>query len=302
MPIHLPPLSRRGFLKATLAAGAAALVPGRLDAGQGAVDPNRVALLADTHVWADPAAVQREIRSVETATAAFGQVLALDPLPAHLFVAGDCAAMAGEPGDYVTLKRLLEPVRKAGIAVHLALGNHDHRENAYAAFPETRPKGKPQVPGKHVGIVKTPRADVVVLDSLDKTNVTPGALGEAQLAWLDKTLAADGARLTLVLAHHYPDRREKPSGLTDTDALFAVLARRRVVQAYIFGHSHRWNADAKADVRQVNVPTTAWVFGKEQPRGWVDAHLEADGLRLDLRALDASHPWHGRTVRLPWRT
>ena len=55
MPIHLPPISRRRFLKTTLAAGAALLVPGRTDAAQQVVDANRFALLADVHVWANRA-------------------------------------------------------------------------------------------------------------------------------------------------------------------------------------------------------------------------------------------------------
>jgi len=301
MPIHLPPLSRRAFLKTSLAAGVAAMLPGRLSAGTAAVDVNRVALLADTHVFGDPATVNRDIQSAETAAEALRQVLALDPLPAHLIVAGDCAALAGEAADYVTLARLLKPVRAAGVAVHLALGNHDHREHLCAAFPETRPKGEADVPEKCVGVVTTPRADMVLLDSLNQTNVTPGLLGPAQVAWLDRMLAARPKKPTLVLAHHDPDRREKPTGLTDTDALFQVLAARRSVQAYVFGHTHRWSVTGTGDVRQVNVPTTAWVFDKKQPRGWVDAHLEADGLRLVLQTLDPSDPRHGKTERLAWQ-
>ena len=51
MPIQLPPISRRRFLAGSLAAGAGMLLPRRLLADDVPVDPNRFALLADTHVW-----------------------------------------------------------------------------------------------------------------------------------------------------------------------------------------------------------------------------------------------------------
>jgi hypothetical protein len=301
MPIHLPPLSRRRFLRTTLAAGAAAVLPGRARAGEPSVDPNRVALLADTHVWADPERVHHGIRSVETAAAACRQIRALDPLPAHMIVAGDCAADAGEPGDYVTLGRLLKPLREAGVTVHLVLGNHDHRENFYNAFPESRPKEKPDVPGKHAGIVTTPRADFVLLDSLDKTNVAPGLVGEAQRRWLAEALDA-GEKPAIVVAHHNPDWRETPRALVDTAALFEVLLPRRRAKAYAFGHSHAWWYRKREDVHCVNVPAVAWLFDKTSPRGWLDAHLEAGGARLVLQTVDESDARHGQVKRLAWRT
>ncbi|MFO8012780.1 MAG: metallophosphoesterase [Phycisphaerae bacterium] len=301
MPIHLPPLSRRRFLQATFAAGAAAVLPRAVAGAPTGVDPNRVALLADTHVWADPARVHHGIRSVETAAAACRQIRALDPLPAHLVIAGDCAADVGEPGDYATLGRLLKPLREAGVTVHLVLGNHDHRENFYAAFPESRPTGKAEVPGKHAGVVKTPRADFVLLDSLDRTNVTPGRLGEAQRRWLAGVLDR-GEKPAFVVAHHNPDRREKPSGLTDTAALFDVLVPRRRAKAYAFGHSHAWWYRKREDVHCVNVPAVAWLFDKTSPRGWLDAHLETDGARLVLQTVDESDSRHGQVDRLAWRT
>jgi len=51
----------------------------------------------------------------------------------------------------------------------------------------------------------------------------------------------------------------------------------------------------------VNLPTTAYVFDKAQPSGWVDAQVRADGITLRLSALDRQHPAHGRCVDLAWR-
>ena len=51
--------------------------------------------------------------------------------------------LATTVADYEVLAELLEPIRKAGTAVHLTLGNHDHRERFRRAIPSlaivTRP-------------------------------------------------------------------------------------------------------------------------------------------------------------------
>ena len=302
MPIHLPPLTRRRFLKTTLAAGAAAMLPGRLAAAEPDVDPHRVALLADTHVWENREDPYSGVKPAETCRRALEQVLAVSPRPAHLFIVGDLAHLTGLPGDYAVLKELLAPVRGGGVTVHLVLGNHDHRANVCTAFPEARLKGDPPVPDKYVGVVETPRADFVLLDSLDVTNRTPGLLGEAQRAWLARRLEAAG-KPALVLAHHNPDRRtEKISGLVDTAAFFETLASRRRAKAYVFGHTHAWSYRKQGDVHLVNVPATAHIFNKKQPRGWLDARLEEGGVRLALRTVDETDPRHGQTHRLAWRT
>jgi len=299
VPIHLPPLSRRTFLKSTLAAGALAAVPGRADA-KPTVDPNRLALLADTHVWANTEDPCKGVKPAETCRAALDQVLACSPRPANLVIVGDLAHLHGRPGDYAVLKDLLDPVRRGGVAVHLVLGNHDHRANVYAAFPQAKPPGAPAVAGKHVAVVHTPLADLVLLDSLNETNATPGLLGDAQRAWLGRTLDAPG-KPAFVMAHHNPDTREKPSGLVDTPALFKALALRTRAKVYAFGHTHRWSYRQHGDVHLVNVPATAHLFDKKQPRGWLDARIETGGARVTLNVLKTSDPRHGKTERLAWR-
>ena len=301
MPIHLPPLTRRRFLKGTLAAGAALLVPVRLGAAEPGVDPNRVALLSDTHIPTDPAKPYGQVNRVENLAKALSQVIALDPRPANVIVSGDCALKEGLPAAYAVLKQLLEPVRKAGIAIHLCLGNHDHRANFCAAFPDAKPSGSPLVADKHVAIVETPRADFLLLDSLEKVNKTPGLLGMAQLKWLGRTLDARKGKPALTVAHHDPNFGKRKSGLTDTEALFALLKARRRAAAYVYGHSHRWEYKKSDNLHLVNVPTTAHLFKKDEPRGWVDARLTAHGATLVLHALDSKHKAHGETVKLTWR-
>ncbi len=232
------------------------------------------------------------------------EILAEDARPAGVMIAGDCAFMRGMPGDYAMLRQLLVPLRTAGMPVHLALGNHDHRENFLAAFPdaESAVADGPQVAGKFISVVETRHANWFLLDSLDKTNVTPGALGEAQLAWLAKALDARPDKPALILAHHNPDQTVKPSGLTGTDAFFDVLLPRKQVKAYFFGHTHCWNVGRHKDLHLVNVPAVAWLFDKTQPRGFVLTRLRSDGATLALHALDHQHARHGETIELNWRS
>ena len=302
MPIHLPPINRRRFLAGTLAAGAGLLLPRRL-AAQQPLDPDAFLLLADPHICEDRGKEHDGVKPAPSFEQAGREMLALTTRPAGAIIAGDCAFNHGMPGDYATLGKLIEPLREAGLPMHFALGNHDHRENFLAAFPEAKSDsiGDSSVPGKFVSVLETRHANWFLLDSLDKTNVTPGALGEAQLAWLAKAIDARPDKPALLLAHHNPDPTAKPSGLTGTQAFFDVLAPRRQVKAYFFGHTHCWNLGRFKDLHLVNVPALAWLFDKKQPRGFVTAQLRPDGATLVLHALDHEHAKHGQTIDLKWR-
>lgn len=162
------------------------------------------------------------------------------------------------------------------------------------------PKGKPTVADKHVSIIQSPRANWFLLDSLDVTNSTPGVLGEAQLQWLGKALDTQADKPALLVAHHHP-LSFGTSGLRDTEALYEVIVSRKHVKAFFFGHSHRWKIAEHEGIQLVNLPATAWLFGKTQPRGWVDAKLGDGGATLVLNSLDTKHPLHGETVELKWR-
>ena len=303
MPIELPPISRRRFLAGSLAAGAGLVLPKRLLANQVPADPNRFALLADTHVSEHRDREYRGIKPAEKLALARKEILALRPRPAAMIIAGDCAVTEGNPGDYAVLADLVRPIREGGIPIHFVLGNHDNLENFYKTFPEAKPKGDPPLPGEHVGVVTSPRADWVLLDSLQRSNHTPGLLGEAQLKWLAERLEAKPERPALVVAHHNPDRRKKPSGLVDTGALFEVLSPRRQAKAYFYGHSHAWHHAKMPDgLHLINLPTLVWVFDKTQPRGWVDARLRRDGITLTFSALDKDHRRHGQKLELSWRS
>lgn len=301
MPIHLPPLSRRRFLHGSLAAAAALALPRSAWAEETPADANRWALLADTHVWQSRDGEHGGTKPTPNFIEAVRQITALRPRPAGAIFAGDCVFLQGEPEDYRVLAAEVKPLRTAGLGVHFALGNHDHREHFWTAFPEAKAPAPP-VRDKHTGIVETPHANWLLLDSLDKTKVTPGLLGEDQLAWLARTLDQRPDKPAIVLEHHNPDiANGKLSGLRDTKALYEVIAPRKQVKAYVFGHTHHWGVSHYEGIHLINLPPTAWVFDPTQPRGWVDVHLAANSATFELLTLDGKHPKHGEKAELPWR-
>jgi 3',5'-cyclic AMP phosphodiesterase CpdA len=315
MPITLPPISRRRFVAGSLAALGASMLPRTWAFGLDAekTDPHRVALLSDTHIAADPATLGRKINMSDQLRQVVSEVLKLSPAPANVLLNGDFAFNTGESADYASGVKLLKPLRKAGMPIHIGLGNHDNRERFLAALPEEAKRPAPLKDTKHVMVLETPRANWVILDSLDVTNKTPGQLGGDQLAWLAKTLDAAADKVNLVMVHHNPDappppaRATKPDkskvpGLIDAAALLDILSPRKQAKALIFGHTHRWSHEQRDDgLHLVNLPTTAYVFSPEQPSGWTDARLEETGATFELHTLDPKHAWSGQKLNLTWR-
>ena len=304
MPIHLPPITRREFVAGSLAACASGLFSEQLLAADRRVDTSRCALLADIHIsgnrakWYTAAGIA--VNMTDNFNVAIRGILALDPRPANMIIAGDCADQVGLAGDYAVLADLVKPVRAAGISVHFLMGNHDRRENFFNAFPEAAPEGKPDVPGKHVSIVSLPHANWFLLDSLQEDNVAVGLLGEDQLAWLASALDSHTDKPALVMAHHDPTRRD--AALADFDALYKVMKNRKRVKAYFYGHMHRWERPFCDSIHLIAIPTTAWLFDHRQPRGWIDARLRPDGSTLIFNPLNKNEPVETETIQFRWRT
>jgi len=300
MPITLPSFSRRQFLGGALSAGiAAALGRGVFAAGDES-DPNRFALLSDTHVAGDPQRVERGVNMYDHLRTVCTELLGLTDRPGTVFINGDCALGTGQTPDYQRLLELVRPLREAGYPLHLAMGNHDDRQHLWDAIPNGR-EGQAGIEDKQVVVLDSPRARWIVLDSLQRTNFTPGKLGRQQIDWLAKSLDEEKHTPTLVMVHHNPEDGHE-GALTDTKALFDVLLPRKQVKALLFGHTHHWNVTKQEDLHLINLPAVAYVFQKGDPSGWVDCRLRDDGMDLELRCVDRSHPKHGEKVDLTWRT
>lgn len=295
MPFHVPPINRRQFLLGSVAAGAGLLLRPTWSADR---DPHRWALLSDPHVAEDAAFVAREVNVSDHLRRVVAEVAALDRLPAGLIVNGDCAYGVGTLGDYATFSGLLKPISTAGIPMHYTLGNHDQRDN----FRQSLAAGsKNVVEGKVVSLIETPRANWFILDSLDKTNMAPGIVGEEQRRWLAQALDARKDRPALVMVHHNPIFEGVSKALVDTQELYDLLAPRKQVKALIFGHTHHWDLQQKEGLHLINLPAVSYPFKAGDPAGWVDVHLAEQSATLELRSLDPAHPAHGKKSELKWR-
>ena len=213
MPIILPPITRRHFIKGSLALGGTAMMPRALaavDSEALKLEPNRIALLADTHISNNPDLVypgtkwpgspvkedeHEWVNMADCLAEAAKRVIALNPRPAHLIVNGDCALSNGKEAEYKEFLRLVEPIRAAGITVHVTIGNHDNRENLWKSLPFL----KQEQMGVQAHVLELPRANLVLLDSGKR-----GILGEEQLNWLANQLDQRADKPALIFAHFNP--------------------------------------------------------------------------------------------------
>ena len=308
MPITLPKISRRSFLKGAFAG---TLLPGSLLAAEGERSPDVWAFFADTHIHADrtrrggnPPVCPVEHLETLRADVLIGTV----GKPSGLIVVGDCARLRGLPGDYDTLFAEFKPFQEAGIDVHYLMGNHDNRKNFLDAI-ERRDGKKPsenkeKIPERLYSVLETPKANFFLLDSLEETNSTPGRLGKTQLDWLETQLDARKDKPAMLFAHHCLDYTsqivQSPYALLDTVDFWKRIKDRKQVKAYISGHSHVWRHLKKDGVHLIALPTTAWCFDQSQPIGWVLCELKGGGARLTLRSLDQNHSKHNQVLDLTW--
>ena len=301
MPLTLP-ATRRHFLT-----GAAATAVAAFTRAEEAAASELWYMLSDTHIAADPATIARDVNVAAHLEQAVKSVLAgqQQEKAFGLFINGDLALDNGQPGDYATFVKLLQPLRDSGLDVHLTLGNHDDREKFKEACSESLQLKKSALDHHHTGIITSAVVNWVLLDSLEATDSTPGLLGESQLGWLDRTLRDLPNKPTLIMVHHNPQgpvaEGKKATGIKDTEAMMRVLEAHSKVKAFIYGHTHNWEVKTKnSGVHFINLPPVAYAFNKERPSGYVEARVTSTSLELKLISLDEKHPLHGEKKVLRW--
>ncbi|MGH8023583.1 MAG: metallophosphoesterase family protein [Limisphaerales bacterium] len=301
MPVYLPPITRRQFLRRTLTALAGlSLAPGAV-AAQKQLDPDFWALLSDTHIAADRHRTAHGCNMTDHLETVVRDLISQAARPSGIFVTGDCAYDDGEIGDYQTFSRLLAPLRLHGMPLHLTLGNHDNRDRFWEALAARRMARRP-LADRQAMMLPSPQANWFMLDSLERTRLTPGLLGPEQLHWLAGALDANRDKPALLMVHHNPGLLGKVGGLRDTEALFKLIRPRKQVKAVIFGHTHVWRVrQEQSGIHLINLPPTAFVFEPGKPSGWVRAQVGADRMRIQLHCVDPKHRLNGETKMLFWR-
>ena len=313
MSIHIIPITRRQFLRVSAKGAVAAIAVPSVQATlskQVPVDRHRFAFLSDTHIMADPTAVARGINMADQLRQVVAEIAAQTARPAGVVVNGDLATDGSPPtaGAYRHLAQLLDPLIKRGMPIHLTMGNCDRR-SLFAETLTAMLPGTPPVAGRLVNVLQTERANFFLLDSLYNTDrtVTEGDLGMKQIEWLARALDQHAEKSAIVICHHNVNQSVAKSGtaqeggLRDGAALVDVLRPRKHVKAFIFGHTHEWRRWELDGIHFINLPTTAYIFDPDEPRGWVDVRLEKRGMSLMLESLDKTHPKHGKKLVLNWR-
>ena len=154
---------------------------------------------------------------------------------------------------------------------------------------------------KLVGVVEGKGLRMLLLDSLQRPNVTPGRLGRGPLGWLTSELDAHPETPAVIFVHHNLNASWQ-SALLDTDELLGVLVPRRQAKAVVFGHTHVWNPRQLDGLHAINLPAVGYRFLPKQPLGWCVFRPTDRGGELELRCVGGDRRQHGRRVPLAWRS
>jgi 3',5'-cyclic-AMP phosphodiesterase len=254
--------------------------------------PFVVAQLSDTHIVERGRLLNGAVDTARHLAEAVELVEGL--APDVVLVTGDLVD-SGRPEQYEHLRALLSPLTAPTVVLP---GNHDHRGNLLAAFPDLAPRhGRDRLDGSRDGPVR-----LVWLDTL-RPGEAGGRLDGEQLEWLDAVLAAQPAAPTVVALHHPPfvtgiahmDAMGLQPG--DATALGVVVGRHPQVERVVCGHLHRSITRRWAGTVAMTVPSTchavaldlepggpaAWT--REPPMVTLHRWTAADGLVTHLRVV-----------------
>jgi 3',5'-cyclic-AMP phosphodiesterase len=154
--------------------------------------------------------------------------------PDVLLITGDLV----DRGDAESYARFAEAISTCAFPVHMALGNHDQRDNFWAQFPHV-----PNAAGFVQYAVDLPGFRVLVVDTLEEGR-HGGAFCAVRAAWLKAKLAEAPDVPTIIAMHHPPVELGIEWMNTDNKepwvARFAAaIEGADQVKAILCGHVHR---------------------------------------------------------------
>lgn len=217
--------------------------------------------LSDTHVVAPGRLLMGRVDTPAFLRQAVQSVLRLQPAATAVLVTGDLVDR-GSVEEYRYLRELLAPLT---CPVWLMPGNHDAAAALRAAFPD---HGYLQ-PDPHDAALAPFVLYAQALDGLRVValdTVVPGAphgaLCEARLRWLERTLAQAPDVPTVLAMHHPPfvtgiAHMDEMGLRQGADELAALLRRHPQVQRVICGHLHRAIVQGFGGTVVMTVPSTA---------------------------------------------
>jgi 3',5'-cyclic-AMP phosphodiesterase len=212
-----------------------------------------LAQISDTHVREAGQLCYGKVPTALLLSKAVDRLNSLRPVPDVVIVTGDLVDH-GTAAEYAQLRALLAPL---AMPFYLLVGNHDHRDNLRAAFPEhacLRGRAFLQY------TIEDFPVRLVMLD----TNVpgqAKGRLCDERIEWLAARLAEQPARPTVIAMHHPPFKSGNTPldrfDLAGADALSEVVSRYRNIEAILCGHLHRPTQTRFAGTLAMTCPSTA---------------------------------------------
>jgi len=204
-------------------------------------------------------------------SALLARLHAVEVKPAFILITGDLVNN-GQPEEYRQFCRILPRLAEFDVPVLMALGNHDERPPFRQVVLQEDASTEPYYYSKVIDGL-----NLLILDSHVPGQVH-GYIDETQLAWLDTELAKPMPRGHLIALHHPPVpvtvKRLDRIGLTNADALAAIVRRHEHVLGVLSGHIHYSHVAPFANTISVTTPA---VFYTIDP-----------GVQENLRLLDGS--------------
>ena len=254
--------SRRSFI----GLASTAMIGCTTGKGSSGFDPDFAVFISDPHLNADPK-ISRYLYPREWLAKTVSEVIAMRPMPQHVFFFGDLVFDHGVEHDYEVAREVLKPLYDAGIKVVHCMGNHDRRLNFAKHFPEAA--AQTVVPGRIVMVTHLRHCDFIMLDSLKGDNdgnpkgPVEGELNAAECEWLKANMPG-WSRPVFLGAHHGIDNL-----MVGNVTLKEFLGACPNFAGWIHGHDHKWLPNW----------TTAWKSGRRTIRTLT---LPSNGLWGDI--------------------
>jgi 3',5'-cyclic-AMP phosphodiesterase len=193
--------------------------------------------LTDLHVCAAGQPCNRVSETNMFTTRAFRAVARMNPAPDVVLITGDLTE-SGMPAEYVNFAALVR--QHLPMPVYVIPGNHDRRDNFRRDLAHL--PGVTQDPEYVQYAVDDLPVRIVMLDTV-VFGSGHGELRDSQIAWLDRTLAAEPDKPTMIGMHHPPFgcgiAHMDKIALRNPEVFTAVIARHPQVRRIICGHHHR---------------------------------------------------------------
>lgn len=193
------------------------------------------AQISDTHIRRKGKLLHHMVNPAKYLRRCVERINALSPRPDAVVATGDLVDR-GKYAEYIRLRKLLQPLE---MPLYVIPGNHDDREAFRRAFFD-HPYLPPSGPINYT--VEDYPVRIVALDSTFG-RIPGGVLDDERLHWLERTLAEQPNRPTVILMHHPPFRTGigpmDAHGFVGVETLGDIIARSPQVERILSGHIHR---------------------------------------------------------------